>query len=268
MIGKQIRMERLINRETGNTIIVPLDHGVTLGPIPGLIDVKKAIEDIACGGTNAVLMHKGNVTAGHRGKGNDVGLFIHLSASTVISPNPLLKVLVCTVEEAIKLGADGISIHVNIGAESDYQMLNDFGQVGKCCSDWGMPLLAMMYTRGPKIDNEYDVNHVKLAARVASELGADMVKVNFTGDEETFCQVIEGCSIPVLIAGGEKAKSTRDILNNVKMAMNVGSKGVSIGRNIFQHTAPGRFCRALSAIVHENKSVDEALKIMENDFKN
>jgi predicted phospho-2-dehydro-3-deoxyheptonate aldolase len=260
MIGKQIRLERLINRATGKTVIIPMDHGVTMGPIEGIEDIKKSVSQIAKGGANAVLLHKGYVTEGHRGRGKDVGLFIHLSGSTILSPDPNLKVLVCTIEEAIKLGADGVSIHINLGAEYDSKMLEDFGKVGKECSDWGMPLLAMMYTRGPKIKNEYDVESVKIAARVACELGADLVKVNFTGDAESFSKVVDGCSIPVLIAGGEKADSPVDVLKNVKMSMQAGGKGVSIGRNIFQHIDPTSFCSAISSIVHKNLSVDEAVK--------
>ncbi|HOJ63521.1 MAG TPA: 2-amino-3,7-dideoxy-D-threo-hept-6-ulosonate synthase [Spirochaetota bacterium] len=262
MIGKQIRLERLINRDTGKTVIVPMDHGVTMGPIEGLVNMKETIGKIVDGGVNAVVLHKGIVKAGHRQRGKDVGLFLHLSASTILSPDPNQKVLICTVEEAIKLGADGISIHINLGAETDYEMLKDFGKIGKECSDWGMPLLAMMYTRGKKIPNEFDVEAVKLAARVANELGADMVKVNFTGDTESFMKVVEGCSIPVLIAGGEKAKNTKDILKNIKMAMDAGAKGVSIGRNVFQHINPTNFCKGVSAIVHENKSIEEALRII------
>lgn len=243
MIGKQIRLERLINRNTGTTVIVPMDHGMTLGPIPGLENIKTAISSVVKGGIDAVLLHKGHVTDGHRGKGKDVGLIIHLSASTILSPEANKKVLVCTVEEALRLGADGVSIHVNLGAPNDSEMLRDFGEIGKRCSDWGMPLLAMMYTRGQKITNEYDVNSIKLAARVANELGADIVKVNFTGDAESFSKVVEGCSIPVLIAGGEKAKSSVDVLKNVKMAMDAGGKGVSIGRNIFQDKSPINFAR-------------------------
>jgi predicted phospho-2-dehydro-3-deoxyheptonate aldolase len=259
MVGKQIRLERLINRTTGKTVIIPMDHGVTLGPIEGIGNIKKIVGQVAKGGANAVLLHKGYVTEGHRGRGRDVGLFIHLSGSTILSPDPNFKVLVCTIEEAIKLGADGVSIHINLGAEYDSKMLKDFGRIGKQCAEWGMPLLAMMYTRGPKIKNEYDVESVKIAARVACELGADIVKVNFTGDAESFSKVVEGCSIPVLIAGGEKANSPTDVLKNVKMAMEAGGHGVSIGRNIFQHIDPTSFCAAVTSIVHKNLSVEEAV---------
>ena len=129
MVGKQIRMERIMNRDTGRTVIVPMDHGVTVGPIEGLIDMKTTVNSVATGGANAIIIHKGLVTSGHRRRGKDVGLIIHLSASTALSPNPNAKTLVCTVEEAIKLGADALSIHVNVGNGSDQEMLSDLGLV-------------------------------------------------------------------------------------------------------------------------------------------
>lgn len=258
MIGKSIRLERIMNRDTGRTVIVPIDHGVSVGPIAGLIDLKTTISQIADGGANALITHKGNVTAGHRGYGRDIGLIIHLSASTSLSPEPNDKVLVCTVEEAIKKGADGISIHVNLGAEDEKNMLKDFGRISRQCQEWGMPLIAMVYTRGKKIASENDVNVVKHAARLADELGADLVKVSYTGDPETFRQVVEGCSIPVVIAGGEKANNDRDVLQNIRNCVDVGGAGVSIGRNVFQHADPKLMTQAIYAIVHENKSVDEA----------
>ena len=267
MIGKQIRMERIMNRENGRTLIVPLDHGVTAGPIPGIVDMKTAIGKIVDGGANAIVIHKGIVRLGHRGHGHDVGLIVHLSASTALSPDPNSKVLVCTVEEAIKLGADGVSIHVNIGAEDEKEMLKDFGEVSKQCQAWGMPLLAMMYTRGKKIKSESDVAVVKHAARVAAELGADLVKVNYTGDAKSFRSVVEGCGVPVLIAGGEKAENDTDVLKNIKDAILAGGGGVSIGRNVFQHDDPSLMINAIKAIIHENASVEKAMAILEGKGK-
>ncbi|MEQ8213567.1 MAG: 2-amino-3,7-dideoxy-D-threo-hept-6-ulosonate synthase [Smithellaceae bacterium] len=267
MIGKQIRMERIMNRENGRTLIVPMDHGVSAGPIPGLEDMKMAIGKVVDGGANAIVIHKGVVRTGHRGRGTDVGLIVHLSASTSLSPDPNSKVLVCTVEEAIKLGADGVSIHVNIGADDEKEMLKDFGEVSKQCQTWGMPLLAMMYTRGKKIKSESDVEVVKHAARVAAELGADLVKVSYTGDAESFRTVVEGCAVPVLIAGGEKAENDIDVLKNIKNCVLAGGGGVSIGRNVFQHEDPTRMIKAIKAIIHEDVSVEKAIAILEGKAK-
>ncbi|MEJ2745971.1 MAG: fructose-bisphosphate aldolase, partial [bacterium] len=115
MIGKAIRLERIINRKSKRTVIIPMDHGMTMGPIPGIADIKTTIDKVVDGGANAIILHKGMIAAGHRGGGKDVGLIVHLSASTTLSPNPNTKVLVCTVEEALFLGADAVSIHLNLG---------------------------------------------------------------------------------------------------------------------------------------------------------
>jgi len=263
VVGKLIRMERIMNRETGRTVIVPMDHGVTVGPIDGLIDMKHTINQVASGGANAIVIHKGLVEGGHRRRGRDVGLIIHLSASTALSPFPNAKTLVCTVEEAIKLGADAVSVHINIGNGSEKEMLSDLGQVTRTAQEWGMPLLAMMYPRGEKIKDEYDVKVIKHVARLGAELGADLIKVSYTGSVESFREVVLGCPVPVVIAGGPKMSSDRDILEMVKGAVQAGGAGVSIGRNIFQHRDPTRMVGAISLIVHENASVEEALSFLQ-----
>ena len=264
MIGKKIRLERIIDRNSGRTVIVPMDHGVTVGPIDGLTDMRTTISKIVAGGANAILMHKGIVRVGHRGGGKDVGLIVHLSGGTTISPDPNAKELVCTVEQAIKLGADAVSVHINLGAETDKEMLGQLGYVSEQCFDWQMPLVAMMYTRGPKIKNEYDVNNVKLAARVGAELGADIVKVVYTGDAETFAQVVQGCPVPVVIAGGPKMGSDVEIFKMVEGALKAGAAGISIGRNAFQHRNPTKMIEALCKMVHQNAPVEEAVATLKS----
>jgi len=262
MLGKPIRMERIINRETGRSVVVPMDHGVTVGPIPGIENMREMVNAVALGGANAVLGHMGLPLYGHRRYGQDVGLILHLSGSTVWSPDPNAKVLVNTVENALANGADGVSIHINIGAANESDMLKDLGDVSVQCMRWGMPLLAMMYTRGDKFKSETSVEGVKHAARIAAELGADIVKVSYTGSPRTFAKVVEGCPIPILIAGGEKAKNDAMILKAVRGALDAGAAGVSIGRNAFQHRKPVAFVRAVCAMVHENVPVKEAIAII------
>jgi len=264
MIGKKIRLERIIDRNSGKTVIVPMDHGVSVGPIAGLADMRTTVSKVVAGGANAILMHKGMVLAGHRGTGRDVGLIIHLSAGTSISPDPNAKELVCSVEEAIKLGADAVSVHINLGAETDKEMLAQLGFVSEQCLEWQMPLVAMMYTRGPKIKSEFDVANVKLAARVGAELGADIVKVPYTGSVDTFAEVVGGCPVPVVIAGGEKMESDEDIFKMVDEALKAGARGLSIGRNAFQHKSPEKMVGALCKMVHEAASVEKAIGMLQS----
>jgi fructose-bisphosphate aldolase/2-amino-3,7-dideoxy-D-threo-hept-6-ulosonate synthase len=260
-IGKAIRLERIIDRKTRRTVIVPMDHGITVGPIPGLIDLPAAVDKVAEGGANAVLGHMGLPLHGHRGYGRDIGLIIHLSASTSLGPDPNHKVLVTEVEDAMRVGADAVSIHINVGADYEPEMLRDLGRVARTCDLWGMPLVAMMYPRGPKVGSEHDVEHVKLAARVGAELGADIVKTNYPGSPESFSEVVKGCKVPVVIAGGPKMSTERELLTMVYDSVQVGGTGVAIGRNIFQAENPTLLVRKLCAVVHQSLTVEEAERI-------
>ena len=261
-IGKSIRMERIVDRKSGRSVVVPMDHGVTSGPIYGLTDMRSAVNAVAEGGANAVLLHKGIVIAGHRRYGKDIGLIIHLSASTSLGPDPLNKVIVATVEEAIKLGADAVSMHVNVGAENEPDMLEALGMITLVCEEWGMPLLAMMYPRGKKVKNEHDPELVMHAARVGAELGADVIKTNYTGDPDSFKDVIRSCPVPVIIAGGPKANTDAEVMKMVEDAISAGASGVSIGRNVFQHKNPADMTKAMCKIVHEGISAEEAMGML------
>jgi len=229
--------------------------------VKGIKSIKDTADLIASGGADAAIVHKGAAIFGHRGYGKDLGLIIHLSASTSLSPDPNNKVLVATVEEAIKLGADGVSVHVNIGASEESSMLSCFGEVSRKSQEWGMPLLAMVYPRGEKIDDEYSPEYIAHAARVGAELGADIVKTSYTGNIESFSDVIGGCPVPVVIAGGPRTNSEMAFLQMVEDSIEAGAKGVAIGRNVFQHDNPALITRKICAIVHDKMSADEAIEI-------
>jgi len=256
--GKTRRMKRIMC-DDGHTVIVPMDHGITIGPVKGIENMQTIINKLVKGGTDAILVHKG--IAKHVDAGN-AGLIIQLSASSNLSSNPNTKVQVCTVQEAIRLGADAVSVHVNVGAQDEDKMLQKLGRVADECDTYGMPLLAMMYPRGPKIQNEHAADVVAHAARIGAELGADIIKANYTGSAETFKTVIESCQVPVVIAGGPKSKTTIEILQTAHESLQAGSAGLSIGRNVFQHEDPTLMVKALSAIVHKGASTEQALKIL------
>ncbi|MEM3627706.1 MAG: 2-amino-3,7-dideoxy-D-threo-hept-6-ulosonate synthase [Candidatus Bathyarchaeia archaeon] len=258
MAGKKRRLKRIFQGD-GRSVIVPMDHGVTVGPIKGLVNMQKIIDQLLKGGVDALIMHKG--VAKYIDVGN-AGLIVHLSGITKLSPDPDNKVQVCSVEEALRLGADAVSVHVNIGAQREDEMLRKLSKVAEECDKYGVPLLAMMYPRGPKIQSEHSVDVVAHAARVGAELGADIIKTNYTGSIETFRNVVEGCYVPVIIAGGPKVESARDVLQMAYDSLKAGGSGLSIGRNVFQHENPTLMVKALSAIVHEGATVEEALKIL------
>lgn len=260
-IGSLRRFNRIISPATGRAIIVPMDHGVSDGAPRGLRDMAKAINDMDEGGADAVLLHKGLI---HKARYEDhmkMGFIMHISASTSLSSRPNKKMLVGDVEEAVRLGADAISIHINLGDEYESMMMADAGKVAKECSLWGMPLLMMVYARGHDVDS-YDPRNIAHCARVGAELGADIVKVPYTGDPGTFADVVDDCPVPVLIAGGPKLDSTRKLLEMVHGALIAGGAGLSVGRNVFEHPERVALMKALRAMVHGNATVEDALAIM------
>ncbi|TET27725.1 MAG: fructose-bisphosphate aldolase [Candidatus Bathyarchaeum sp.] len=256
--GKKRRLRRIF-RSDNRTVIVPMDHGVTIGPVKGLVNMQSIVDKLLLGGVDAVVINRGiakNVDTGN------AGLIVHLSGITVHCPDPNNKVQICSVDDAVRLGADAVSVHINVGAKQEAQMLSMLGKVACECDDYGMPLLAMMYPRGPNIRDSHAVDVVAHAARLGAELGADIIKTNYTGDVESFKDVVSSCHVPVIIAGGPKVETTRDVLQMVKDSITAGGAGLSIGRNVFQHEDPTKIVKALSAIVHKAVSVDKAIEIL------
>ncbi len=256
--GKSRRLKRIFEND-GRTFIVPMDHGVTTGPIQGLKNMQSIIDKLSEGGADVIIVHKGiakNVDI------SNLGLIVHLSGSTKLSQKTNWKVQVCSVEEAIRLGADAVSIHVNVGSLEENEMLRDMGMIIDECDKYGLPLLAMMYPRGPNIKNEHDPELVNHAARLGAEIGADIIKTNYTGSVSSFKEVTSSCPVPTVIAGGPKAKTNKEVLQMVYDSLEAGGAGLSVGRNVFQHKNPTLMAKALSSIVHKNSTVDEAMKIL------
>jgi predicted phospho-2-dehydro-3-deoxyheptonate aldolase len=257
--GKNRRMKRIFQQKDNRAIIVPMDHGVTIGPVFGIINMQQTIDQLVKGGVDAVLVHKGIVK---RVDTPDTGLIVMLNGISNLNPNMNNKVQVCSVQEAIRLGADAVSLHINVGAPEEDKMLSTLGKVAEECDQFGLPLLAMMYPRGPKITNEHSLEAVAHAARIGAELGADIIKTNYTGSIESFKQVTESCPVPILIAGGPKCKSVEDILQTTNDALKAGAAGLSMGRNIFQWENQTLIVKALSAMVHKGASIEQAQKIL------
>ena len=256
--GKRKRLSRIF-RADGRAVIVPMDHGVTNGPISGLANMQLIVDKLLEGEVDAVVLHKGIAKCVDSGR---IGLIVHLSGSTKWSPDPNRKVQVASVEEAERIGADAVSVHINVGSETESEMLDMLGRVADECDNLGMPLLAMMYPRGKEIKNEHAPDLLAHVARLGAELGADVIKTNYTGEIDSFREVIRGCPVPVVIAGGPKAKETEDVFEMITGSLIAGGAGVSIGRNVFQAENPTAMARAISHLVHKGSSVAGALAMV------
>ena len=255
--GKQARLERL--GTGGRYVVVPMDHGITLGAVDGLVDLEGTVDAVTRGGADSVLTQRGVADRVHPNK-NDAGYVVHLNGSTSIGPDENDKRPTSTVEDAIRAGADGVSFHVNVGSEYEPDQLSKLGEVTSEAERYGLPVLTMAYARGHDVrdgDPETFAEDLGHAVRIAEELGSDVVKTAYSGTPETFERVVESTSLPVVIAGGSKGTDV-ETLSMVRGAMDAGAAGVSMGRSIFQHEDPEAITRAVRSVVHDDASADDA----------
>ncbi len=252
--GTQARLERI--GTDGRYLVVPMDHGVTIGAVAGLKEIESTIDGVTSGGATAVLTQKGIAPRVHDHK-NGAGFIVHLNGSTAIGPDENDKRLTGTVEEAIRVGADAVSFHINVGSDYEPRQLTQLSEVTAKASRFGMPVLAMAYARGPGIEGD-DPEALGHAVRLAEEVGADVVKTGYSGDAESFEHVCESTSLPVVIAGGSKG-TDRQTVEMVRGAMDAGAAGVSMGRSLFQHEDPEAITRAVAGVITDDLPTDEAL---------
>ncbi|WP_254763070.1 2-amino-3,7-dideoxy-D-threo-hept-6-ulosonate synthase [Natrinema marinum] len=252
--GIDARLERI--GTDGSYVIVPMDHGITMGAVQGLKDIESTIDGVTSGGADAVLTQKGIAPRVHENK-NGKGYIVHLNGSTTIGPDENDKRVTGTVEEAIRVGADAVSFHINVGSDHEPDQLTQLSEVTETAERFGMPVLAMAYARGPGVDPE-DPEALGHAVRLAEELGADIVKTGYSGDADSFQHVVESTRLPVVIAGGSKG-TDRETIEMVRGVMDAGGAGVSMGRSIFQHDDPEAIARAVAGVVHHDLSTDDAL---------
>lgn len=257
MTGIELRLSRLRVPGTDVYLMIPMDHGVSLGPLPGLVDLPRTLDAIARGGASAVVFHKGNARFVPP-FAQRLGFVLHVSASTSSTPEPNDKVIVADPEEAAFLGADAVSTHTNFGAATENRQVEELGRTVRHAHRLGLPVLAMAYPRGPAVSDPFAPDLVMQASRAAAECGADLVKTVYTGDVDTFREVVRGTPVPVLVAGGARTDDDQQVLDLVQGARDAGAKGISMGRNVFSHPHPERMVAALSAILVDGESAEEA----------
>ena len=255
--GVQLRMARIMRR--GRMLCIPMDHGISNGPIEGLEDPASVIYRCQNRGITSVIVNKGVIKSLPEPVPR-IGILVHFSSSTSLSTSPNRKMLTGTVKEAVALGADGVSLHINVGGKEEPEMLEQLGMTAAACHRWNMPLLAMMYPRGENVSDPHAPDVVAHAARIGAECGADIVKTVYTGDAASFAKIVKSTPVPIVIAGGPKAETDVDLLQMTEDAMGAGAAGVTYGRNIFAHGAPERMVDALAAVIFKGAKATEAAK--------
>ena len=248
--GKALRLARISDPVTRRAHIVPMDHSVTVGPLGPVDHTEQMVSLLASTGINAVVLHRGRINRVPIDAFTSIGLIVHLSVGTSMSLDTDAKVLVAGVEAAVRSGADAVSIHVNIGSHTERQQLDDFATVSRECDVLGVPLLAMMYARGPRQTGPTSTGTIAHLAAIATDLGADMIKLDYAGSPTAMQSVVASTPAPIYVAGGTTVSDDAAIALGAEV-MSSGVAGLSFGRNVFGATNPVRVATALAHIVHK-----------------
>ncbi len=236
-----------------------LEHGPTSEEFNDLNIDPSYIMDIAKKGKfNGVIFQKGIAEKYYKGK---IPLIIKLNGKTKLVKSEPLSLQNCSVKEAIEIGAKAVGYTVYVGSEHEALMLKEFGKIEEEAHEHNIPLIGWMYPRGKSIEKETP-EITEYAARVGLELGADIVKVKYTGSKETFEKVVKVAGkCKVVCSGGGKIPEI-ELLKEVKNVMDAKSIGFAIGRNVWQHNHPLKIIKAVKSIIFNNKTPEKAMKYL------
>ena len=271
-LGKQIRMKRLILEGSHSCFICALDHGMTSPKfLDGLKDTRDIARQAIAGGANVFMLSRGFAKRCLGEFEPSTSLALMLTASTACHSQGPMITSIGSVEEAFRLGADAVVVYSALAGGDEDWMISYLSEVGEACEASGMPLIAEAewpnaYQTLENFTTELGPEYLKRNARLCVEMGADIVKVNWSGDAKSFGEIVEACDAPVVIAGGTVI-SDEELLHCFEGARSVGAIGCSVGRNIFQHDNPEAIARAISRIFHDKWQAKEAIDELDERLK-
>lgn len=242
--GKQIRLRRILRSHRG-TLVVAFDHPMFVGPIPGTSLPARQLARFIEGRADAILMNLGMLrhVASAANKENFPGIIARLDWTTALgtasqySSAGFRSCLVAQPEAAMHAGADAVITFLVIGSgdvEFERSEIQRTAQVARECERLGLPLIVEAVARGEGIQNPCAPEVLMLHTRIAAELGADLIKTEYSGDPRSMRAVVDACPVPILVLGGSRSGSDREVLNVVRGVVQSRAAGVFFGRNVFQ----------------------------------
>ncbi|MDG7036469.1 MAG: 3-hydroxy-5-phosphonooxypentane-2,4-dione thiolase [Nitrososphaerota archaeon] len=254
--GLRNRLAKILDPNTGNTVMLAVDHGYFQGPTSGLEVPRKTITPLLPYADSLMLTR--GILRTSVDPSSKVPIVLRVSGGTSVLKELSNEVITTSIEEAIRLNASAVAVSIFVGGEHEKESLSNLAELVNQGERYGMPVLAVTAVGR---DMNRDARYLGLATRIAAELGAHIVKTYYC---ENFDKVVEGCPVPVVIAGGKKVPEP-DALKLAYDAINAGAVGVDMGRNIFQSDYPVAMIKAVRAIVKERANVREALAIYQKE---
>ena len=270
-VGKAMRLKRVIDSE-GVSVICALDHGMTSPTfLEPLADITQRTREAVAAGSNVIMMSKGMIRIAVDAFSPTTSLALLLSASASPDGDRPQIVQIADVEEALTLGADAVVLFTALGGDTEAGMIDILSAVGRECAMLGMPFIAeaefpTTYATVEELKQQYGFDYLRRNVRLCAELGADIVKTNWPGDQDSFAKCVEAANgIPVVLAGGSRLEDA-ELLTRMEQAMAAGAIGCSVGRNIFMHANPEAITRALSRVIRERWTAEKALEALRQEL--
>ena len=274
MLGKEVRLSRLVNPKSNKMMAITVDHAISRGiaPMKGLQPIQQTIDKIILGKPEAMTMTKGiaeRCMYQHAGK---TSILMKISNYSPVAPTQ--DTIFGSVDEAIRMGADGVSMGAMTLGDFQGEQFEAIGRFAEECAMKGMPLIGHVYPKGESVplDQRTAWENIAYCVRSACELGMDIVKTTYTGDPDSMAKVV-ACvpnSFRIVIQGGDECKTLDDYLTMTRNAMDCGVGGVTMGRFVWDYQDVTALVIALRYIIHEGYSVKEAKELLlqlENDKK-
>lgn len=271
-LGRQRRLGRILNPESGRAVVVAVDHGLFIGPLPQLESVPETVAAVVRGEPDAVQMTPGAaLSAGALlPKRGAPTLILRIDATNIWrarpAAHPVYHAAVASPTEAVRLGADAAVCFLFAGYEDDRAERDNLERLAAWaaeCRSLGLPLIVEPLGITPDGRPVRDVDLVRLLVRMAWEAGADLIKADYTGDPASFARVCASVPVPVLVRGGPRMDTAAETLQVVSDALQAGAAGVVFGRNIWQQPNPAAMVRAIALLCHGHGSLQEALRVAE-----
>jgi DhnA family fructose-bisphosphate aldolase class Ia len=259
MSGLHRRLARLFRHADGRAILMPIDHGLWYGPVAG-IESPETVTRLLIPASDGLLVAPGFARAISHILPSDRALALRIGAATALSPVQDYEAIFAGIETALRLDADALVHTIYLGSPHDGRAIRDLGQVVETANRYDVPVVAELL---PSADT-WTAEQVAHWARVGFEVGASVIKTVYTGDSTSFVQVVRGCPLPILIAGGPAVTGLEDLARTVSGAVEAGAAGLAIGRRIWQTLHPGSVIGILSRLVHGEISVDTAIADLAN----
>ena len=253
--GMRNRLSRLI-REDGHCQFLPIDHGYFQGPTRCLERPGETIKDLLPY-ADGLFVTRG-VLRSCVDPDTDTPIILRVSGGTSVVGNDLAnEVITTSVEEMIRLNVAAVGLSIFVGSDYERQTLENLAVLINECEDYGIPVMAVTAV-GKELEKR-TARYLALSCRIAAELGAKIVKTYYC--PEGFEKVVDGCPVPVVIAGGPKCETELEVFEFVYDGMQKGAIGVNLGRNVWQNPHPVAMMRALNGIIHEGLTPNQAMDL-------